>query len=158
MNISDSLKFSDFINNFQLPLGFQVVSFDVVSLFTNLPLPVVLTSLHNHWNQIQPHCPFGWKSFVELVKLVFDTNYLVFNGRFYLQIFGTPMESSISSLLVGFVLDDLIVDRLSHLDYNIRFVKRNVDDLILAVPTNQITHTLSSMNTIPTCSSRAIWR
>ncbi|XP_072380789.1 uncharacterized protein [Diabrotica undecimpunctata] len=146
INISDSFKFSDFINNFQLPFGFQVVSFDVVSLFTNLPLPVVLISLHNHWNQIEPHCPFGWETFVKLVKLVFDTNYLVFNDRFYLQILGTPIGSSVSPLLVGFVLDDLIVDKLRHLDYNIPFVKRYVDDLILAVPTDQITHTLSVFN------------
>ncbi|XP_050509003.1 uncharacterized protein LOC126886191 [Diabrotica virgifera virgifera] len=145
-NISDSFKFSEFINNFQLPIGFQIVSFDVVSLFTNLPLPVVLSSLHNHWNQIQPHCPFGWETFVELLKLVFDTNYFVYNDKFYLQIFGTPMGSSISPLLVGFVLDDLILDRLSLLDYNIPFVKRYVDDLILAVPTDQILNTLSVFN------------
>ncbi|XP_072401571.1 uncharacterized protein [Diabrotica undecimpunctata] len=145
-NITDSFQFSEFINNYQLPRGFVLVSFDVVSLFTNLPLSSVLTSLRNHWNQIQPHSPISWETFSELLKLIFDTNYLIFNDKYYRQIFGTPMGSTISPILVNFVLDDLINDSIKKLDFQVPFVKRYVDDLILATPSDKAVDTLSVFN------------
>ncbi|XP_072397194.1 uncharacterized protein [Diabrotica undecimpunctata] len=145
-NIVDSFHFSEFINNFELPQGYILVSFDVVSLFTNLPLSSVITSLRNHWNSIQPNCPVSWDVFAELLQLTFDTNFLVFNDKYYLQIFGTPMGSSISPILVNYVLDDLVSDRLGLLDFQIPFIKRYVDDLLLALPPDKIQATLSLFN------------
>ncbi|XP_050501571.1 uncharacterized protein LOC126881376 [Diabrotica virgifera virgifera] len=145
-NIVDSFQFSEFINDFKLPHGYILVSFDVVSLFTNLPLASVLTSLRNHWNIIQPNSPVSWEVFAELLQLVFDTNFLVFNDKFYLQIFGTPMGSSISPILVNYVLDDLVSDRLGYLDFQVPFVKRYVDDLLLALPPDKTQATLSIFN------------
>ncbi|XP_072377933.1 uncharacterized protein [Diabrotica undecimpunctata] len=112
-NIVDSFQFSEFINNYQLPREYVLVSFDVVSLFSNLPLSSVVTSLRNHWNEIQPHSPVSWEIFSELLKLTFDTNYLIFNDKYYRQIFGTPMGSSTSPILVNFVLDDLINESIT---------------------------------------------
>ncbi|XP_050518071.1 uncharacterized protein LOC126892549 [Diabrotica virgifera virgifera] len=150
INIIDSFQFSDFINNYQLPSEYVLVSFDVVSLFSNLPYSSVVTSLRNHWNEIQPHSPVSWETFSELLKLTFDTNYLIFNDKYYRQIFGTPMGSSISPILVNFVLDDLINDSISKLDFQVPFVKRYVDDLILATPPDKIQSTLSVFNSIDT--------
>ncbi|XP_072395339.1 uncharacterized protein [Diabrotica undecimpunctata] len=147
-NIVDSFQFSEFINNYQLPREYVLVSFDVVSLFSNLPLSSVVTSLRNHWNEIQPHSPVSWEIFSELLKLTFDTNYLIFNDKYYRQIFGTPMGSSISPILVNFVLDDLINESISKLDFQVPFVKRYVDDLILATPPDKILSTLSVFNSV----------
>lgn len=47
-NIRDSFMFSSFINNLDIPDGFILVSFDVVSLFTNLPLNAILDSISAH--------------------------------------------------------------------------------------------------------------
>ncbi|XP_072401557.1 uncharacterized protein [Diabrotica undecimpunctata] len=147
-NIVDSFQFSEFINNYQLPREYVLVSFDVVSLFSNLPISSVVTSLRNHWNAIQPHSPVSWEIFSELLKLTFDTNYLIFNDKYYRQIFGTPMGSSISPILVNFVLDDLINESISKLDFQVPFVKRYVDDLILATPPDKILSTLSVFNSV----------
>ncbi|XP_072398197.1 uncharacterized protein [Diabrotica undecimpunctata] len=147
-NIVDSFQFSEFINNYQLPREYVLVSFDVVSLFSNLPLSSVVTSLRNHWNEIQPHSPVSWEIFSELLKLTFDTNYLIFNDKYYRQIFGTPMGSSIFPILVNFVLDDLINESISKLDFQVPFVKRYVDDLILATPPDKILSTLSVFNSV----------
>ncbi|CAG9834585.1 unnamed protein product [Diabrotica balteata] len=149
-NFVDSFHFSEFINNFKLPQGYILVNFDVVSLFTNLPLSSVITSLRNHWNSIKPNCPVSWDVFAELLQLVFDTSFLVFDDKFYLQIFGTPMGSSISPILVNYVLDDLISDRLGFLDFQIPFIKRYVDDLLLALPPDKVQGTLSFFNEFDT--------
>ncbi|XP_072380769.1 uncharacterized protein [Diabrotica undecimpunctata] len=145
-NITASFKFANFINDFKLPEGYMLVSFVVLSLFSNLPLSVVLTSIHKHWDIIQPSSPISWEVFSDLLKLVFETNYLIFNNQFHLQIFGTPMGSSISSILVNFVLDDLVENRLHSLTFHVPFVKRYVDDLILALPPDKVQSTLSHFN------------
>ncbi|XP_072380742.1 uncharacterized protein [Diabrotica undecimpunctata] len=145
-NITDSFKFANFIIDFKLHEGYMLVSFDVISLFSNLPLSVVLTSIHKHWDIIQPSSQISWEVFSKLLKLVFETNYLIFNNQFYLQIFGTPMGSSISPILVNFVLDDLVKNRLHSLTFHVPFVKRYVDDLILALPPDKVQSTLSHFN------------
>ncbi|XP_072400999.1 uncharacterized protein [Diabrotica undecimpunctata] len=61
-------------------------------------------------------------------------------------IFGTPMGSTISPILVNFVLDDLINESIKKLEFQVRFVKRYVDDLILATPSDKTVATLSVFN------------
>ena len=145
--VKDSFTFSTYINNFQLPDNYVLVSFDVVSLFTNLPLEAVLESIKNNWDSISPHCSLNYETMENLLTFIFDSNYCVFNGEYYKQIFGTPMGSTISPILVNYVLDDLIRDCLQYLPYYIPFVKRYVDDLILAVPQCRIHETLEMFNT-----------
>lgn len=41
--VEDSFAFSIFINNFQLPEGYVIVSLDVISLFTNIPVDLCKT-------------------------------------------------------------------------------------------------------------------
>nr|CAI5842688.1 unnamed protein product [Callosobruchus analis] len=144
--VKDSFAFSIFINDYKLPDDYVIVSFDVVSLFTNLPLDVIVTSLHKHWTEISQHTSLDFESFLKILKFIFDSNYFVFNDCFYKQIFGTPMGSKISPILVNFVLDDLVRDCLSSIPFNIPFVKRYVDDLLLALPKDQIQHVLTTFN------------
>ncbi|XP_030763974.1 uncharacterized protein LOC115888393 [Sitophilus oryzae] len=145
--VRDSFSFSTFINNFQIPPDYVIVSFDVVSLFTNLSMEVVLKSLRNNWNSISPCCPFDFETLERVIEFIFDSNFTIFNGTYYKQIFGTPMGSKISPILVNFVLDDLVKDCLHYMPHHIPFVKRYVDDLLLAVPKDQIGMTLEFFNT-----------
>lgn len=144
--IKDSFAFSEFINDYQLPLGYVVVSFDVVSLFTNLPLQLIIESLTRNWNVISNHCNLDLDSVIKILKFIFDSNYCVFNNTYYKQIFGTPMGSKISPILANFVLDDVVKDCLSRIPFNIPFIKRYVDDLLLAVPSDKIDEVLNTFN------------
>lgn len=145
-NIIDSFAFSNFINNFRLPENYTIVSFDVVSLFTNLPLTEIINSIKKHWTKISENCSLNLDSFLEILNFIFDSNILIFRDKYYKQIFGTPMGSSISPILCSFVLDDLIESSLNQIPYEIPFVKRFVDDLILAVPAGQTNDILAVFN------------
>lgn len=50
MYITDSFQLAEKFNNFQLPVGYIIVSFDVVSLFTNIPLTLLINSINNKWD------------------------------------------------------------------------------------------------------------
>ena len=76
--VNDSFSFSKFINNKQLPDNYVIVSFDVVSLFTNLPLEAILESLESKWEIISPHCQFDFDIFKKLLEFVFDSNIMLF--------------------------------------------------------------------------------
>ncbi|XP_072377245.1 uncharacterized protein [Diabrotica undecimpunctata] len=108
--IKDSFDFSSFINNFQLPQNYVLVSFDVTSLFTNLPLDLIISSVEKHWNEISQHTNIDLLHFKTLINFVFDSNIFIFNGVFYKQIFGSPMGSSLSPILSSYVMDDVISD------------------------------------------------
>lgn len=110
-------------------------------------MEVVLKSLRNNWNSISPCCPFDFETLERVIEFIFDSNFTIFNGTYYKQIFGTPMGSKISPILVNFVLDDLVKDCLHYMPHHIPFVKRYVDDLLLAVPKDQIGMTLEFFNT-----------
>ena len=145
--IKSSFSFSTFINNYQLPNNYVIVSFDVVSLFTNLPLDAIIDSLRNRWDTISDFCTLDFDTFEHILNFIFDSNYLCFNGSYYKQIFGTPMGSTISPILVNFVLDDLVKDCLQFMPFYVPFVKRYVDDLILALPRQGIETALELFNT-----------
>lgn len=45
----DSLQFSDFIGKCKLPVGYVLVSLDVVSLYSNIPIDLILSVVRHKW-------------------------------------------------------------------------------------------------------------
>ncbi|XP_050507145.1 uncharacterized protein LOC126884882 [Diabrotica virgifera virgifera] len=144
--IRDSFTFSNFINNVKVPNNYILISLDVVSLFTNLPLDAILNSIKNNWNSISLHTKISLEDFIRILTFIFDSNIFLFNGNFFKQIFGTPMGSKISPILCNFVLDELITTCKEKIPFHIPFIKRYVDDLILSVPENKVSDVLNTFN------------
>ena len=144
----DSFTFASFINNFSVPENFVLVSFDVTSLFTNIPLELVVDSIQKHWNTISQNTEITLQRFVELTSFVFDTTVFSFQDRYYKQIFGTPMGSVISPIVAQYVMDDVLDKVVDGLPFHIPFLKKYVDDIITAVPANLIDETLHIFNSI----------
>lgn len=144
----DSFTFASFINNFSVPEGFVIVSFDVTSLFTNIPLELVIDSIQRHWNSISQHTDITLQRFLELIAFVFDTTFFTFQDRYYKQIFGTPMGSVISPIVAQYVMDDVLDTVVSKLPFQVPFLKKYVDDIITAVPSDSIEETLIIFNSI----------
>lgn len=149
-HVNDSFSFSEFINNFQLPPNYVLISLDVVSLFTNLPLELVKLCIEKKWNSINNFCNIEKLMFMKMIDFIFDSTCLVFNEKFYKQIFGTPMGSSISPIISSYVLDELLDYCTDKITFDIPFLKRYVDDLILSVPENCIDEILNIFNSFDT--------
>lgn len=144
--VPDSFTFAEEFQNFQLPNNFILVSFDVISLFTNIPLDLIKTIIEKNWTTISNYTNIPLNEFLNILKLIFDTTYCLFNGSYYKQIKGTPMGSILSPILAQYVMDDLIENCKTKLNFQFPFIKKYVDDIICSIPNNYIQETLNIFN------------
>ena len=132
--VKDSFEFASFINGLTLPEGYVLVSLDVTSLFTNIPIELVVNSIKRRWQSISNFCSLTLNEFLELTRFVFDTTYFAYNGHFYKFLIGTPMGATISPIIAQYVMDDLLDDCIAKLPFHLPYLKKYVDDTNTAVP------------------------
>lgn len=144
--VQDSFKFSELINNFQLPEGFTVISLDVVSLFTNVSLKLISDIIKEQWPRISTHTSVPYSLFSEIVDFIYNTNYFVFDNEYYSMIFGLPMGSSLSPILANIAVTTTIMRSLPRLSYITPFFFQYVDDLVTAVPQGGVQEILQCFN------------
>lgn len=63
---------------------YSLVSFDVVSHFTNIPLNFVITIVEDNWFLIDPYTKIPKKEFVTLLNRVFSSIYFKYCDDYYL--------------------------------------------------------------------------
>ena len=129
---------TDFINNIScitdLPEDVFLVTFDVSSLYTNIPhdggVEALGYYLNNRDTTVNPPNQF----IIDLTNLVMKKNYFKFNGDFYLQVSGTSMGSicapNYANLYVGCFEDKFIFnpERNVHLPKILKWY-RYIDDV-----------------------------
>ena len=54
-NMKNSLDFISKIKNLEIPNNHIIISSDLTSLFTNVPLNLVLTSIEKRWHYVSPN-------------------------------------------------------------------------------------------------------
>jgi len=123
-----------------------LISLDVVSLFTNVPLDLAISSVSDRWNHIQNYTHIPKNEFLTAVKFVLTSTYFLFNKIIYKQTYGTPMGSPLSPIIADFVMQDLEVSCLNSINCQITFYHRFVDDIVMAAPCNEIDLIFNTFN------------
>lgn len=123
-----------------------LISLDVISLFTNIPLDLAYNSIAERWTFLSDHCPVPKDEFLIAVNLVLRSTFFMFNGIIYQQTFGTPMGSPLSPIIADIVLQDLERRALDSLNLSLPFYYRYVDDIACAIPLNKVALTLTAFN------------
>lgn len=152
--IKDTFTFANFVNDMHVPQNHEIISLDVINLFGNISRDVVIKVLNERWGTIDPHfnCPKISSSpkrkqlFIEMILFTLDNNYFTYEDRFYKQIFGCAMGSKLSPILAQYVMDYLLDTSIPKLSFNLVFIKKFVDDLILLLPTHGIQEILDTFN------------
>lgn len=144
--IKDSFEVSTLFNNMQLPENHVLVSLDVVSLFSNVYLDAAHRAVSRNWYRISNFCKINKDTFLEIISFLFNNTYFSFDKKFYKQTFGTPMGASVSPILATYVMDDLLDIVLPVLSFKPIFIKKYVDDIILAIPKDSITEIVDTLN------------
>ncbi|XP_018364041.1 PREDICTED: uncharacterized protein LOC108761811 [Trachymyrmex cornetzi] len=102
----------------------SLVSLDVVSLFTNVPLELAMEALSNRWGHIEKSCKIPKEKFLKTVQLILDSTYFTFDKQIYKQTFGTPMGSPLSPIIADMVMQDLESRVLSTIEFPVLFYYR----------------------------------
>jgi len=84
-----------------------LISLNVTSLFTNVPLKLVLDSVSKRWLLIEINTKIPKNEFIQAIKFVFSSTYFTFNNIIYKQTFGTPIRSPLSPVIADIVMRNL---------------------------------------------------
>ncbi|BES87341.1 Hypothetical protein NTJ_00143 [Nesidiocoris tenuis] len=123
-----------------------MVSFDVVSLFTNVPLEIVIIIVQRNWSLIEERTAMPLETFLDLLSLTCMQGFFKHKDVFVRQISGVAMGGVLSSDVAGLVMVDLLNWVKLQLPFGLRLVRRYVDDLFLILPTEEIDNTLAIFN------------
>ena len=132
--VKDSFDFASEISSFKNQ-NYTMASFDVKSLFTNIPLDETCNIIIN---QLFPHSNSKYKSFEKsnfkkLLDICVKNNFFIFNQNLYFQKDGTPMGGCVSSTLADIFLSFHEKIWLQNCPQNFKPVlyRRYVDDTFL---------------------------
>ncbi|XP_053685968.1 uncharacterized protein LOC128735511 [Sabethes cyaneus] len=145
-NIKDSFSFCNFINTITLPPNYILISLDVIALFTSIPKTLVTQNIIYKWEKIKANTNINLDLFIEIVEFCINSSYFKYNEQHYHQIFGTAMGNPLSPTLAELVMETLLDTVTKSLSFKPPFIKKYVDDLLMAIPIDEQDHVLKTFN------------
>ena len=129
--VRNSNEFAEFVLNQQVSDDEELVSFDVVPLFTSIPVKLAIDFVKTKLRQSD-----GWKEtttltesqVIELSEFVLGNSYFTYQGMHYQQVFGSAMGSPVSAVVVDLVMANIEERALSTSPVAPRWWRRYVDD------------------------------
>ena len=104
-------------------------------------------AIEKRWDDIAHNTTFNLPQFLHAIETVLNSTSFCFQGRFYEQIYGSPMSSPLSPILADMVIDDLETLCLSMLSFPVRLYYRYVDiDVFAIIPKTKIDEILLTFN------------
>ena len=100
-NAKNSTTFSNYITNVPTKDDEILISFDVTSLYTNVPITDTVNIIKDYVNnddQFTRKTAIPQEKFLDLVNLVLTTTWYTFNSQFYQQTNGVAMVCPASSI------------------------------------------------------------
>ena len=108
--VKNSSEFAELISFTKLGKSESQVSFDVVSLFTSVPLKTVKIIVAN---RVGDDCTLGERTILtvrelmEALDICLQSSVFVYNDVIYKQIFGCPMGFSLSPIIENMVMKEI---------------------------------------------------
>ena len=131
-SINNSLDLVNKIKHVDLPPNSKFISFDVTSLFTNVPVEKTLKIASDILFENRTH-PTIHHEIMQALTLCTSQNYFQFDHKLYSQKNGLAMGSPLSPLLADIFMDHLekrIFNSYNSLLKNILYWHRYVDDIL----------------------------
>lgn len=145
-NAQDSWKAAEFLKAQTIPEGFILISLDVISMYTNIPIDIALETVEKKWNTLKEHTLLPKCEFIKALTICLKNNYCQFNDKFYQQIKGLPMGSPLSPTIANLVLERLEEDVLKTCDFPVLLYKRYVDDIFCVIPKDSTNSIITKFN------------
>ena len=108
--IKNSFELIDRISNFKINHNDLMLSFDIVSLFTKIPVHIAKSVIFDRLkcdSELKIRCKLNINEIMNALDLCLDNTYLFFCKKFYRQIFGVAMGSPISVIVANLVMESI---------------------------------------------------
>ncbi|XP_036320814.1 uncharacterized protein LOC118735267 [Rhagoletis pomonella] len=149
-NVHNSFQLKDRLKNIRIEEDEILISFDVVSLFTNIPVQFAIRIIMEQWTSLQRHTTLTRKQFLTTLEFCLrDNNYFLYDGTYYQQVHGMPMGNPLSPTVADIVLDKILDDSIAELktkDIYIKYINKYVDDIFAIVKKNDVEEILKVFN------------
>ena len=132
------MNFIDAIKTVQIPDDYKLVSVDVKSLFTSIPLQLALQCTETAIQQSTIELPLPTADIMDLLNLCLTSTYFQYNGKHYKQLHGTAMGSPVSVVVSEIVMRHVEERALATCRQTIPLWLRYVDDTLSAVHKDEI--------------------
>lgn len=99
---------TEFINklkNVQIKPNYRIASFDIVDLYTNIPVHDTIAILKSNLGEANIRSTDEINEIITLLEVVLNQNYFIFDGKYYIQKKGLAMGSPLSGLLADIYLN-----------------------------------------------------
>ena len=99
MLAKNSCKFADFMRDKTFDACEELVSFDVVSLFTKIPVDLAVKVAEERLREdasLGQRTSLPVEDIIHLLSFCLKTTQFTYNGTYYQQVFGTAMGSPVS--------------------------------------------------------------
>lgn len=109
-HIKNSYEIAKLLKDFIIPPGYEFVSFDIISLFTRVPVKETISIIErklNITNDWKDSCSLTSFEVIKLLELTMKSNNFTWNNTIYEQTDGCPMGSPISPVFAEFFLQEL---------------------------------------------------
>jgi len=134
------------LNATQLGEDHIIVSFDVISMFPNIPLNETYDIIKQRWDEVAPHTDIKDKLlFIEGLRLC-NRQYLRFNSQTYRQLDGISMGSSLSVNLSTIYMNNLINNVLTSTGIVPIVFMKYVDDCLCILKKKDVTPLHNALN------------
>ena len=141
----NSADFITKIRNEQLSKDHKLVSFDVKSLFTSIPLELAIESIKESLANYSDELPIP-EEVIDLLILCLQSTFFQYDGNFYQQLHGTAMGSPVSVVVAEIVMQRLEEKALATYTNPPPFWFRYVDDTLTSLHKDEKNNFLELLN------------
>ena len=148
-HVSSSTDFITFTKTVPIPHGFALVSYDVFSLFTNVPtdLVVEMTKRRSEWDDcVLDEVGIPADINISLLQLCFSSTDFGYNGECYKRTHGTAMGSPASMVVANTVMEKIESQVLATSPVNCTAWKRYAHNAVCVVPEDKVKDMLTHIN------------
>ena len=149
--VKNAKEFTNFISSQVVAEDEQIVSFDVVSLFTSIPVDLAIDIVQRKLGETTE-----WKALtsltqaqvLDLLSFVLNNSYFSSEGTQYHQVFGCAMGSPVSAVIAELVMEEIEEKALASAPVKPRWWRRYVDDSNACLKSESIRVFHSHLNSI----------
>ena len=146
-SVESSKDFVDMLGNKTLPPGFSLVSFDVVSLFTKVPLDFTINLiLKKIYDERAIVTKITRQQMKKLLLICTKEMHFGFNGRMYQQIDGVAMGSPLGPVIANIFMSELEQTLVPTMSDDVCLWTRYVDDTFSFVRRGSVQKVLDCLN------------